>query len=56
MQTAVADSSAPGMSLTGTNLPVVVASLIKYGQWLIANPDPDLVTTVAEPGNARRTS
>ncbi|BCJ40673.1 hypothetical protein GCM10010168_73390 [Actinoplanes ianthinogenes] len=47
---AVPNTSAPGLSNTGTNLPVVVASLIKYGQWLIANPDPSKVTTIAAPG------
>ncbi|WIM94052.1 hypothetical protein ACTOB_006052 [Actinoplanes oblitus] len=47
---AVPDTSAPGLSNTGTNLPVVVASLIKYGQWLIANPDPSKATTIAAPG------
>ncbi|GAA2683998.1 hypothetical protein [Actinoplanes palleronii] len=53
VQTPVAATvAAPGLSLTGTNLPVIVASLIKYGQWLITNPDPALVTTIAEPGCA----
>ncbi|AEV86370.1 hypothetical protein ACWT_5352 [Actinoplanes sp. SE50] len=48
----VPTSSAPGLSNTGTNLPVVVASLVKYGQWLIANPDPSLVDRIAVPGCA----
>ncbi len=47
-----ANTSAPGLSNTGSNLPTVVASLIKYGQWLIANPDPDKVSFVAAPGCA----
>jgi hypothetical protein len=47
---AVPNTSAPGLSNTGSNLPAVVTSLIKYGQWLIANPDPAKVTTIAAPG------
>lgn len=47
-----ANSSAPGLSNTGSNLSTVVASLIKYGQWLITNPDPDKVANVAAPGCA----
>ncbi|GLW31674.1 hypothetical protein [Actinoplanes regularis] len=49
---AVPNTSAPSLSNTGTNLPVVVASLIKYGQWLIANPDPERVSEIAAPGCA----
>ncbi|GIF14442.1 hypothetical protein [Actinoplanes teichomyceticus] len=53
VQTPVAASNpAPSLANTGTNLPVVVGSLIKYGQWLIANPDPALVVNVAAPGCA----
>ncbi|BCY12734.1 hypothetical protein L3i22_078220 [Actinoplanes sp. L3-i22] len=53
MQTAPPpNTSAPGLSNTGANLPTVVASLIKYGQWLIGNPDPDQVGNVAAPGCA----
>ncbi|GIF04037.1 hypothetical protein [Actinoplanes siamensis] len=53
VQTPAAPSSAaPGLANTGSNLPVVVASLIRYGQWLIANPDPDKVANVAAPGCA----
>src|SRR5690349_15923166 len=53
VQTApAANSAAPGLSNTGTNLPAVVASLIRYGQWLITNPDPDRVAIVAAPGCA----
>ncbi|MFI1988455.1 hypothetical protein [Actinoplanes sp. NPDC020271] len=47
-----ANSIAPGLANTGSTLPTVVASLIKYGQWLIANPDPDKVGNVAAPGCA----
>lgn len=47
-----ANTSAPGLSTTGSNLPTIVGSLIKYGQWLVANPDPDKVANVAAPGCA----
>ncbi|MEV6342629.1 hypothetical protein [Actinoplanes sp. NPDC051851] len=45
-------TSAPTLANTGTNMSVVVASLIKYGQWLLTNPDPSKVTNMAEPGCA----
>ncbi|GAA2855726.1 hypothetical protein Acy02nite_08800 [Actinoplanes cyaneus] len=47
-----ADTSPPTLANTGSTLPTVVASLIKYGQWLLANPDPDRVANVAAPGCA----
>ncbi|GAA4587400.1 hypothetical protein BJY16_008228 [Actinoplanes octamycinicus] len=47
---AVPNTSAPNLATTGANLPAVVASLIKYGQWLIANPDPSKAVMIAAPG------
>ena len=41
---------APALRTTGTAWPAILASLAGYGQWLLANPDPTLVATVAEPG------
>lgn len=41
---------APALANTGTNWPVIVASITAYGQWLLANPNPALVATIAVPG------
>ncbi|WP_199512100.1 hypothetical protein [Nucisporomicrobium flavum] len=38
------------MSNTGTAWPAMLASLSGYGQWLLANPDPAKVETIAAPG------
>jgi hypothetical protein len=43
---------APALATSGTAWPKVLASLTAYGQWLLANPDPALVGTVATPGCA----
>lgn len=45
-------SPAPALKQTGTAWPAILASLSGYGQWLLANPDPALARTVAEPGCA----
>jgi hypothetical protein len=41
---------APALKITGAAWPAILASLARYGQWLLANPDPSLVGTVAVPG------
>jgi hypothetical protein len=43
-------TAAPALKTTGVAWPAILASLAGYGQWLLANPDPALVGTVAEPG------
>ncbi|UQU62460.1 hypothetical protein COUCH_25925 [Couchioplanes caeruleus] len=43
---------APSVSNTGTAWPAMLASLSGYGQWLLANPDPAKVGTIAAPGCA----
>lgn len=43
---------APSLTTTGSNWPTIVSSLITYGQWLLANPDPALAVAIAEPGCA----
>jgi hypothetical protein len=43
-------SAAPALKTTGAAWPAILASLAGYGQWLLANPDPALVGTIAEPG------
>jgi hypothetical protein len=40
------------VSNTGSAWPRILASLSGYGQWLLANPDPSRVGTVANPGCA----
>jgi hypothetical protein len=45
-------SAAPALKNTGTAWPTVLGSMIAYGQWLLANPNPALATTIAEPGCA----
>ncbi|MBL7260203.1 hypothetical protein [Paractinoplanes lichenicola] len=45
-------SAAPGLVNTGTAWPKVIPSMIAYGQWLIANPNPALATTITQPGCA----
>lgn len=45
-------TTAPALKTTGTAWPTILASLSGYGQWLLANPDPDKVADVAEPGCA----
>ena len=44
--------AAPALATTGTAWPAILASLAGYGQWLLANPNPALVGTIAIPGCA----
>jgi hypothetical protein len=41
---------APALKTTGAAWPTVLASLSGYGQWVLANPNPALVATIATPG------
>jgi hypothetical protein len=43
-------TAAPAPANTGTNWPTMVPSIIRYGQWLLANPDPALAATITVPG------
>lgn len=43
-------SKAPALATTSTTWPTVLTSLITYGQWLLANPNPALVPQIATPG------
>jgi hypothetical protein len=43
-------TGAPGLATTGTAWLPILTSLSAYGQWLLANPDPALVGTIATPG------
>ncbi|MEU4218836.1 hypothetical protein [Actinoplanes sp. NPDC026623] len=43
---------APALKITGTAWPAILTSLSGYGQWLLANPDPALVDSIATPGCA----
>jgi hypothetical protein len=45
-------TAAPALKNTGAAWPAILASLSAYGQWLLANPDPALVATIAQPGCA----
>ncbi len=45
-------SKAPALATTGTTWPTVVGSLITYGQWLLANPNPTLTGNITVPGCA----
>ncbi|MFG1609795.1 hypothetical protein [Actinoplanes sp. NPDC049265] len=45
-------TAAPGLATTGTAWPAVLSSLARYGQWILANPDPAQVGAVATPGCA----
>ncbi|WP_436528512.1 hypothetical protein [Actinoplanes sp. HUAS TT8] len=45
-------SKTPTLTNTGTNWPKIVGSLLTYGQWLLANPNPGLTSTITEPGCA----
>jgi hypothetical protein len=45
-----AATGAPGLATTGTAWLPILTSLSAYGQWLLANPDPALVGTIATPG------
>ena len=47
-----ATSAAPALRNTGTSWLPILTSLSAYGQWLLANPNPALVGTVATPGRA----
>ena len=47
-----ATSAAPALRTTGTAWMPILTSLSAYGQWLLANPDPALVGTVATPSCA----
>jgi hypothetical protein len=49
---AKATSAAPVLKNTGTAWPTVIGSMLTYGQWLLANPNPALATTITEPGCA----
>ncbi|MFI1994937.1 hypothetical protein [Actinoplanes sp. NPDC020271] len=49
---AKATSAAPALKNTGTAWPTVIGSMLTYGQWLLANPNPALATTITEPGCA----
>jgi hypothetical protein len=40
----------PTLTNTGTNWAATLASLLTYGQWLLANPGAGAATTVAAPG------
>lgn len=42
--------AAPAVANTGTTWLPILTSLSAYGQWLLANPDPALVGTIATPG------
>jgi hypothetical protein len=43
-------TAAPALSNTGTAWPTVIGSMVTYGQWLLANPNPALAGTITEPG------
>ena len=43
-------SAAPALATTGTAWPKIVTSITAYGQWLLANPNPALVSTIAVAG------
>ncbi|GAB2616346.1 hypothetical protein Aab01nite_29110 [Paractinoplanes abujensis] len=43
---------APVVDNTGSAWPTIVGSLITYGQWLLADPDPALAEVIADPGCA----
>ena len=45
-------SKAPALTTTGTTWPKTVGSLLTYGQWLLANPNPALAATITVPGCA----
>lgn len=45
-------SKAPALTNSGTTWPKVVGSLLTYGQWLLANPNPTLAGTITVPGCA----
>ncbi|MCU7730226.1 hypothetical protein ODJ79_41470 [Actinoplanes sp. KI2] len=47
-----ATSAPPTLRNTGTSWTPILTSLSAYGQWLLANPNPALVGTVATPGCA----
>jgi hypothetical protein len=47
-----ATSAAPALRNTGTSWLPILTSLSAYGQWLLADPNPALVGTVATPGCA----
>jgi hypothetical protein len=46
-----ATSAPPALRNTGTSWMPIFTSLSAYGQWLLANPNPALVGTVATPGS-----
>ena len=50
--TPVPRKAAPALATTGTAWPAILTSLAGYGQWLLANPNPALVGTIAIPGCA----
>jgi hypothetical protein len=45
-------TAAPALANTGTTWPKIVGSLITYGQWLLANPNPNLAGAITVPGCA----
>ncbi|MBL7261919.1 hypothetical protein [Paractinoplanes lichenicola] len=47
-----APAPAPVVENTGSAWPTIVTSLISYGQWLLADPDPALAAVIAAPGCA----
>ncbi|NMO53371.1 hypothetical protein HH310_19530 [Actinoplanes sp. TBRC 11911] len=47
---------APALKNTGTAWPTVIGSMLTYGQWLVANPNPALAGTITEPGCASATA
>ncbi|BCY11558.1 hypothetical protein [Actinoplanes sp. L3-i22] len=42
----------PALATTGSNWPKVVGSLVTYGQWLLANPNPALASGITVAGCA----
>jgi hypothetical protein len=45
-----ARTAPPALKNTGTSWRAILASLSAYGQWVLANPDPTRVPTIAVPG------
>jgi hypothetical protein len=43
-------TAAPALKTTGTAWPAILASLARYGQWILANPDPSQVAKIATAG------
>jgi hypothetical protein len=47
-----ARTGAPALRNTGLNWQPILQALTAYGQWILANPNPDKVTDIAAPGCA----